>query len=195
MSQSVPVSPVAGSAAMPPPAPLSPEEKFERLYEHAKSMESRSRWFERKMEEYERKFSEIEGTARRASLIPDLENRLHEMEAKSQSAVMLPSASHGPRVPPPEPFSGSSKDDVHNWVFQLEQYFLLYPALPEEQKICHAAAYLRKDAALWWRFLKQSEVFVETFNDFCKLLKTQFEGSNPVQRLEIVWQLYDSSRL
>ena len=69
------------------------------------------------------------------------------------------------KIPAPETFEGRrDATAVDTWIFQLIQYFQLYPTLQESQKVQYATTLLRKDAAIWWRSYSQG-VLAGTHSD------------------------------
>jgi hypothetical protein len=50
----------------------------------------------------------------------------------------------------PNRFGGTSKENVDDWIFAIEQYFEI-SQLPEELKVGHAVSFLQGNAITWWR--------------------------------------------
>ena len=50
----------------------------------------------------------------------------------------------------PDSFSGTAKEKVDLWLFEMEQYFDA-TGLAENRKVAFAASFLHGAAATWWR--------------------------------------------
>ena len=53
----------------------------------------------------------------------------------------------------PETFHGRTSEDISQWLFSIEQYFLASRVNDNNQQVNYAASLLRGSAALWWRQL------------------------------------------
>ncbi|KAL0402154.1 UNVERIFIED_CONTAM: hypothetical protein Slati_4245300 [Sesamum latifolium] len=62
------------------------------------------------------------------------------------------------RIPEPKAYSGArDANEVENFLFDMEQYFLAANVEDEARKVSTATMYLTGDAKLWWR-IKYSEI-------------------------------------
>jgi hypothetical protein len=108
-----------------------------------------------------------------------------------EPAVSL-QAQQRPRMPePPKPefFSGADGKPplVRTWLFQLRQYFRLWPNMPDSKKINFAVTLLRAHAMNWWEQQEQlirlgTAEDVDTFEKFEEAITKQFGGFDTVER-------------
>jgi hypothetical protein len=94
-----------------------------------------------------------------------------------------------PEPPKPEFFFGADNKHplVRTWLFQLRQYFRLWPTMGDSEKINYAVTLLRSHAMNWWEQQEQlirlgtAEEF-DTFEKFEQAITKQFGGFDTVER-------------
>ena len=78
----------------------------------------------------------------------------------------------------PDTFHGRTSEDVTQWLFTMEQYFLASRVVDEVQKINYAASLLRGSASLWWRQTVEDRGRPATWRNFSEALRFQFVTTN-----------------
>jgi hypothetical protein len=94
------------------------------------------------------------------------------------------------KVPVPDTFEGltskGERDDVNNWIFQVELYFRGKGITDHDQQVDYAASLLRGSALLWYRMelrrLPGAARPYDTWMEFSAALKTQFVPVNQTRR-------------
>ena len=97
-----------------------------------------------------------------------------------------------PRLPdPPKPEFFFGTDNKHplvrTWLFQLRQYFRLWPTMGNSEKIHYAVTLLRAHAMNWWEQQEQrirlgNSETIDTFEKFEREITKQFGGFDTVER-------------
>ena len=94
-----------------------------------------------------------------------------------------------PEPPKPECFFGTDNEQpqVRTWLFQLRQYFRLWPTMDDSEKINYAVTLLRSHAMNWWEQQEQ-RIRLGTIADFSSFVEfeqeitKQFGGFDSVER-------------
>lgn len=94
-----------------------------------------------------------------------------------------------PEPPKPEFFFGSQDKPplVRTWLYQIEQYFRLWPTMTDGDKINHAVTLLRSHAMNWWQQMQSLARMgtveeVCTFEQFKTAIEAQFGGFETTER-------------
>lgn len=94
-----------------------------------------------------------------------------------------------PEPPKPEFFFGTDGKHplVRTWLFQLRQYFRLWPTMADSEKLNYAVTLLRSHAMNWWEQQEQlirlgtAEEF-DSFDKFERAITAQFGGFDTVEK-------------
>ena len=78
----------------------------------------------------------------------------------------------------PETFHGRTSEDISQWLFGIEQYFLASRVTDNNQQVNYAASLLRGSAALWWRQLVEDSGRPNTWTQFSNAIRYQFITTN-----------------
>ena len=78
----------------------------------------------------------------------------------------------------PETFHGRTSEDISQWLFSIEQYFLASRVNDNNQQVNYAASLLRGSAALWWRQLVEDSGRPNTWAQFSNAIRYQFVTTN-----------------
>ena len=94
-----------------------------------------------------------------------------------------------PEPPKPEFFFGADNKHplVRTWLFQLRQYFRLWPTLGDSDKVHYAVTLLRAHAMNWWEQQEQlirlgTAEDIDSFEKFEQAITKQFGGFDTVER-------------
>ena len=102
------------------------------------------------------------------------------------------SASTGPRLPePPKPefFYGmdNKQPNVRTWLYQMDQYFSLWPEMPDDKKIVYATNFLKSFALIWWQQCQNMVNIgaldpIVTWATFAQAITYQFGGFDEIDK-------------
>ena len=89
-----------------------------------------------------------------------------------------------PRANAPEGYDPSKKTDVDTWLFEMESFFALYPALNGVDKVRNAATFFKGSAAIWWRHLSLTSDILQRpdpWAAFLDAMRSKWRSTNPVR--------------
>ncbi len=114
-----------------------------------------------------------------------------QVQAAAAAAAAQSPGSQTTRAPPqarlkpskPDMYDGRAGTDVDNFLFAVHQYCDLANEPSETSRITFAASLLKGAAATWWRALASTQPgqLPATWQDFCTLMKAQFQPINSVK--------------
>lgn len=108
-------------------------------------------------------------------------NGLGENLGKLLTSLNVAKEPSVPRAPLME-YAGQPHEDLHNWLFLCDQYFLAFN-IPDVRRTFVATSYLRGAALQWYRRIYQERPEAIPFADFCMMIKATFLPKNYQQIL------------
>lgn len=93
----------------------------------------------------------------------------------------LPAHNIKPTTPPA--FSGTVKEDVELWLWQVQRWFEAGRVQHELEKIALGTGLLRNAALAWWRNREQEAAVPIVWEDFAREMKANFQPINPAQTM------------
>jgi hypothetical protein len=109
-----------------------------------------------------------------------LQQQMQAMQTQQQTQSQV--NTHGLLKPlKPSTFDGGNNagSRVDTWLFELENFFRMYPKLTDAEKIAFAVACLRDGAVIWWRAIVQSHTAEEqknwSYTQFEQAIRDQYQ--------------------
>jgi hypothetical protein len=122
-------------------------------------------------------------SANMAEEIKALRKALQELQSRSKETI---TAAKLPVLKPNAPPTFNGRENVHNWLFQVENFLKGHESVRNEQAVTYAASLFEKDAAMWWRLQSESKDSFETLSSDWGMFKTSlelaFQQINPTKR-------------
>ncbi|KAL2246590.1 UNVERIFIED_CONTAM: Transposon Tf2-12 polyprotein [Sesamum indicum] len=171
----------------------NPEDGHSRLVEletKVSSLESEITVLNSELDECRQVIQEMAGVFGNDS-IADMRRDMEQMSIQIgllQRAVgSTPMVAHDPgarlRIPEPKAYSGErDAKEVENFLFDMEQYFLVADMRDEARKVATATMYLTGDAKLWWRTkfaeIQAHQIQLDTWALLREAIREQFFPEN-----------------
>ena len=148
--------------AQVPHADWTPAQWLDYILRRSNALESAIDGIRRELQVSDARADAATATAR--TLVHELGNRVVNQSTAKPST--------------PETFHGRTSEDVSQWIFSMEQYFLAVKVQEDRQKVNYATSLLRGSAALWWRQLVEDSGRPDHWNVFSNALRYQFVTTN-----------------
>ena len=87
----------------------------------------------------------------------------------------------GLKVEKPETYDGARHHDVDTWLFQVEEHMSL-TRIPVDSQVAYVALLLRRNAAIWWGEICESENRLDAWEAFKTSMHGQFCMDNLTKR-------------
>lgn len=151
-----------GNDQVPPQSDWTPAQWLEYILRRSTALEQSINGIRHELRVSDARADAARDTAR--EIVREFSHRLqHQSTAKTST---------------PETFHGRTSEDISQWLFSLEQYFLASRVTDPNQQVNFAASLLRGSAALWWRQLVEDSGRPNTWAQFSTSIRYQFVTTN-----------------
>ena len=83
------------------------------------------------------------------------------------------------RVMSPPPFYGTSGSNAHQWLMEVERYFLAVNLGPDAQRVLYASTFLKDAASVWYYSASQEMGVSPSWDDFKARFLSRFQPIAP----------------